>query len=188
MSADPNPTSARTTELTALPLFGQSHVASRIARRAVLAMLAGEAQKTALAACDEIDGIIERGSGWYDKHPGIAATAKLKRTRETEAAIEAVRMANDSAGAAQGANDFPVDAVVGASAQRAIDAVCDDRRISSMQVMILLASDIDSIAFACKEANVHTYDGLGRQVFSRLAPCHALTLTDPRRTPEEEAR
>lgn len=187
-SSASDPPAGRTKDLTILPLFAQALVACRLARRAALAMLFGDVQKSALAACDEIDGIIRRGSGWYDKHPGIAATAKAKRTRETQAALEAVRWANDSAGAAQGANDFPVDAVVTASTQRCIEAVCRDRRVSPVQVGIILASDVDSLDFACKEAHVHTYDPVKQSVFARLAPCHPLTLADPRASAQEEAR
>lgn len=112
----------------------------------------------------------------------------MRRTRESEAAIEAVRWANDSIGAAQAAHDFPVDATVAASAHRCVEALAVDPRVTRLQLAILMASDIDLIAFACREANVGTYDALTNYVFERLASCHALTLGEPRRTLEEDYR
>lgn len=91
-------------------------------------------------------------------------------------------------GAAQGALDFPVDATVTASARRCWDAIAGDPRVCVIQMAIVMESDIDLIAFACRESNVHTYDGLGGHVFGRLAPCHPLALQQPRRRIEEEFR
>lgn len=178
----------RNSELAALPLFGQALVACRLARRAAMAMLAGEELDIGLAACDRIEDIIRTGGGWRRSHPAIDAFQALDRTGPTRAALEAIRWALDSAGAAEGASDFPVDGTVTASARRCIDAITDDPRVGALQVAILLASDIDCVAFACKEAGVRMYDGLGVGVFSRLAPCHALTLTEPRRKLEDEYR
>lgn len=153
-----------------------------------MAMLIGEAQQTGLAACDEIDAIIRTGGGWRRANPALAAVAAFEPTRHARAALEGVRWALDSAGAAEGANDFPVDGIVTSSAMRCIEAVSSDPRVGPLQVAILVASDIDSIGFACAEARAGTYDALGPGVFARLAPCHALTLNESRRKPEDECR
>jgi hypothetical protein len=175
-------------DIAALPLFGQALVACRLARRAAMAMVASEDRGVVLAACDEIDTIIRTGGGWRGSHPAMDAARAMPRTHGTRAALEGVRWAFDSAGAAEGANDFPVDAIVTSSATRCIEAVSEDARVGPVQVSILINSDIDSIAFACHEAHVHTYDPLGAGVFARLAPCHPLTLVEPGRDPEEEHR
>ncbi len=165
--------------LQALPLFARALVASRVARRAVLAMLDGEMRELGLSACDEIDGILLSGEGWRDHLPGVRASGRAPRTRGSAAALEAVRWAFDSTGAAQGANDFPVDAMVTGSAVRCIEAVRADPRVSGVQLDIVLGSDVDLLTFACREAGVGTYDALGGGVLGRLPPCHALTLVRP---------
>lgn len=188
MHQPPSETPTRTRDLTALPLFGQGLVASRLARRAVLAMLADKDQQTALAACDALDEVTRRGDGWPSAQPACDKVQRLRRTRETDAAIESVRWANDSIGAALGALDFPVDATVAASAERCFSAIAHDPRVTPLQPTIVMQSDIDLIAFACREANIHTYDALTDYVFERLAPCHALTLHEPRHSIEEDFR
>lgn len=159
-----------------------------MARRAVLAMMGGPDRAVAIAACDLVDGIARRGDGWRGSRPEMRALAGIRRGRDNEAALEGVRWAYDSAGAAQGANDFPVDAIVGASAQRCLAAIGEDPRVSPLQIAILAAADVDLLAFACAESHVHMYDPLGADVFGRLTPCHPLTLTPPRPSAEEEAR
>lgn len=181
------PDSARQVDLASLPLFAQALVASRIARRAVLAMLTATEQSLALAACDRIDAIAREGGGWRSaKEPG--AVRALPRARATEAALEAVRWAFDSVGAAEGALDFPVDATVTASAARSVDAVRGDRRVSPLQLAIVFMADVDQIAFAAREIRLGKYDALTAHVLGRLAPCHALTLIEPTPSAEELAR
>lgn len=102
--------------------------------------------------CDAIESIAKRGDGWRSDLPAVSLLAKVRSTRENEAALEAVRWAFDSIAAAQGALDFPVDATVTATARRCINAVCDDPRISCLQVMILVESDIDQVDFACNSS------------------------------------
>ncbi len=151
-------------------------------------MLIDQQRDVALAACDALEDVARRGDGWSSAQDACERVRHLPRTSESEAAIEGVRWANDSMGAAQGALDFPVDATVAASARRCWDALAGDPRVGVMQMAIVMESDIDLIAFACREANVHTYDALGVHVFGRLAPCHPLTLQKPRPSIEEEYR
>jgi hypothetical protein len=175
-------------DLDSLPLFARALVAARMARRCVMAMLEETDREAALAACDLIERITRQEEGWEDGHPAMRAVSRIRSGRGKAAALEAVRWAFDSAGAAQGANDFPVDHVVGASAHRCFAAVTADPRVSAVQVVIVTASDVDQIAFACSEVHVGLYDPLTAHVFGRLAPCHALTLAEPRRNAAEEAR
>ncbi len=174
--------------LAALPLFGQSLVACRLARRAALAMLDGDQQATAISACSQVEEVIRTGEARHTSQPSLVRAANLPRRSEAAAAFEALRWANDSAGAAAGASDFPVDAIVTASAKRCIEVVAMDPRVARLQLAVVLKSDIDSIDFACREASIGTYDALGRGVFARLAPCHALTLVAPPPSPEDEHR
>ena len=176
----------RMSDIVRLPLFAQSLVACRLARRAAQAMLTGEDQKIALDSCDTIEFVAKHGDGWSTDHPAVMATTMIRRTRGSEATLDALRWAFDSVAAAQAALDFPVDRTVTASANRAIQAVCSDSRVSQLQVSILVAADIDQIAFACKEANISTYDGVSGHVLERLAPCHALTLMEIATSAEEQ--
>lgn len=151
-------------------------------------MLRGSDQEAALAACDAIEEIARRGDGWNDDAPAMKRLRAIRSTRSTAAALEGVRWAFDSMGAAQASSDFPVDATVAASARRCFAAICADPRVVSLQVAVILRADIDQIAFACNEISVNTYGPLTDHVFGRLAPCHELTLIAPRPTPEECAR
>lgn len=72
--------------------------------------------------------------------------------------------------------------------QAAVRAVLDDPWVAPVQVAILMAADISQIGFACGELRLTEREPLTDFVFQRLAPVHALTLTKPRPTPEEEAR
>lgn len=184
----PSFSSGRTKDLESLPLFGRVLVAARMARRAALAMLDGAEREAALAACDLVERIVQRGSGWDASSPEFKAVERIQRTRTNTAALEAVRWAFDSAGAAQASLDFPLDDGVATSARRCFAAIEGDRRVSPVQVAILVGADVDQIAFACSEVYVGMYDGLPAHIFGRLAPCHALTLTEVKRPGEEEAR
>lgn len=182
------PLPCSTAPTTSLPLFGEALIAVRLARRAALSMLEGDDQRIALTACDVMEDVARRGDGWRSSQLVYDQTQRLPRTRDTEAALDAVRWAFDSLGAAQGSLDFPVDAIVGASAQRCIDAVQADPRVSPMQIAILIHADRDLISFTCAKARIGTYDGLTNDVLGRLTPCHPLSLSTPAETCEEEAR
>ncbi len=175
-------------QLESLPLFAQALVACRMARRAVQAMLNGADEKCALLGCDAIESVIELGVGWCDDNPVLSSLARISSTRDNEAALVALNCAIGSVGAAQSAIDFPVSTNVSPFVQRCIEAVVTDPRISKVQVVIILKSDIDQITFACKEAKIDTCDGVSDYVLGRLTPCHALSLVEPPRCIEEEYR
>lgn len=174
--------SPRNTDLPSLPLYAQALIASRLARRAALAMLTGPALEAAIASCDAIDHFAQAGDGFRDDHP------LYRNHPRGNTPHEALHWAWDSLAAAHSSSDFPIDPTVTASARRAIAAVTQDPRVSAIQVAILLAADIDQTHFACQEASISKYAGLTPHVLARLAPCHPLTLSDPRRNPEDDFR
>lgn len=159
--------------LEKLPLWAQVLVASRLLRRAALALQ----DRSALAQCDYADASAWAGECQVGTPP--ACTGPLHTAAEQLA---------DATAAAQGAQSFPVDRCVTAGAQRCIDAICAVRGVNVVQAAILLGADLDQLNFACKEVGVGTYDGLGAHVRGRLAPVHALTIVEPAPTPEELCR
>jgi len=177
-----------------LPLWGQVLLATRMVRRGTLAMLPDEAdpmRQRIVAACDAIDKCAEHGDGVTRVRSVLDKAAALRdgrTTRLTQAIAQSVWWTIDAARAAEAANDFPIDSTVTHSALSAIRALAEDRRITPLQLSILMAADLDQIRFACGEARIGTYQGLTAHVFGRLAPVHALTLTEPTRSPEENAR
>ncbi|MBL9030418.1 MAG: hypothetical protein JNM80_01750 [Phycisphaerae bacterium] len=171
--------------LASLPLWAQALVAVRMARRVALALLAGADLDLAHRACDAIEACAAEGDG---THRHKALFGRLGDRRGTSAAFESLWLAADSACAAEAANDFPVDAIVTASAWRSIAAAADDPRISRIQVAVLLAADLDLVRFACAESGVQTYAGLGPAVLSRLTPTHPLTPAAPPPSPESHHR
>lgn len=188
MEMPPQFPSGRTVDLESLPLFARALVAARMARRAVLAMLEGKEREAGLALCDLVEQIVQRRASWKASAAQIRAVERIRRTRTNTAALEAARWAFDAAGAAQASLDFPLDDGVATSARRCLAAIESDRRVSAVQVAIVLAADVDQVAFACSEVGVGMYDGVPPHVMGRLAPCHPLTLTEPRRSAAEEAR
>lgn len=44
--------------------------------------------------------------------------------------------------------------------------------MNPLQVHIFIAADVDLLAFACKEAGIDRYQGLGRGVAERLCPVY----------------
>jgi hypothetical protein len=171
--------------LAALPLFAQALLATRLARRASLAMLLNRDHELAIALCDQLELIARDGDGWRADLPAFKAVERLKRTPQTSAALDATRWAFDATGAAQAASDVPVDDTVTFSLRKCEWVIKQDPRISALQLDILIASDADQLAFACSEIKLDRYAGLTHHVLSRLAPCHALTLNAPRVNPED---
>lgn len=186
------------TKFHGLPLFAQALVAARIARRAVLATINNEHDRAlALAVCDALDAACRRGDGWKSAEAAHERAGAIASNRQTSSTIECLRMAVDSCGAAQASLDFPIDAPVAASAERAIEAIARDARIGPIQIHIAFAADVDLLAFACEEARINKYDGLAPtprpphpavDATQRLASVHAFTLTEPSRSPEERMR
>ncbi len=179
--------------LTQLPLWAHVLVASRVVRRGAMAMLACDAAllAQALAVCEAIERCAAAGCGTRDARAAFDAAAALPETplpATAAAAAHALRWTVDAARAAESALDFPVDDTVTRSALAAMAALAQDPRVSSLQLAVLAAADLDQIRFACGEIRLGRYDGLTDHVLCRLAPVHPLTLTEPTPTPEEQAR
>lgn len=159
-------------ELGRLPVLARVLVGSRLVRRWVMGQSPGPGREADLRTLDWIDAVVRDGrSGPSDTGLGVAPGL-----RELAGALDACRVG--------GAGSGEVSRLV----QAMIRAVRDDPWVAPIQVAILMAADIDQIGFACSDLRLNEHDPLTASVFQRLAPVHALTLTKPRLTPEEEAR
>lgn len=154
-----------------MPILARVLVASRLVRRRVLGQPPGPGRDAELRALDGIDTAIRDG------HTGLRETNGLQSGIHTLTRALAVCRLE------------PLDSGdVTRLVREAIRFVGDDPWVSSLQVAILLSADIDQIRYACGELRLGERDPLTDSVFLRLAPVHALTLIEPRPTPEEEAR
>ncbi len=154
-----------------LPMLARVLVGSRLVRRRVLGQPPGSSRDADLSTLDGIDTAIRAGHagppGTTGSHPGF---------RPLMQALAACRP------------ETPDSGEVTRLVREVIRFVCDDPWVSSLQVAILLSADIDQIRYACGELRLGERDPLTDSVFLRLAPVHALTLIEPRPTPEEQAR
>jgi hypothetical protein len=179
-----------------LPLWGQVLVAARLVRRRNLALPETAKLRGALIrdivneACDAIEACCIAGDGTKHVAKELDRAVKLREQRIAEAPTlgEAIYYAIDACRAAEAAYDFPVDGTVTSSATNAIAALNRDRNLSTIQLMTLIASDLDLVKFACEEGKVGKYDGLTRHVLGRMPPVHPLSLGEPVRSAEDEAR
>ena len=168
---------------TDLPMWAQVYIASRFVRRAAMAMLPEGSTPLAaiLAACDAMDS--------------CATTGKRARAVRNPTApslppslAQSLRCAQDAMEAALAPNSSERSAEASSAARNAINAISADPRVGNLQLMILLAADIDQLRFACAEAGVRTHDALTDAVMQRMPPVHAITLHEPKRSPEDDAR
>jgi hypothetical protein len=159
-------------ELERLPVLARVLVGSRLVRRWVLGQSPDLDAGASLLTLDWIDGVVRDGCG-EPNHTRFGVARGLCDL------VDAV-----DAGLPGGIGPAEVSRFVRA----AIRAVGDDPWVAPVQLAVLLAADIDQIGFACGELRLGEHDPLTQSVFQRLAPVHALTLTRPRPTPEEEAR
>lgn len=174
-----------------LPLWGQVLIASRMVRRAALAMTANgpaNIHTAVINACDAIDRCVVRGDGVTSESPVFEKARQLRGARDARSLTEAIWWATDAAAAASAANDFPIDATVTNSARNAIASIAEDPRVTPLQLRVLMAGDLDLVRFACGEARIGTYDGTTRHVLDRLAPVHPITLIEPARSARDRAR
>lgn len=156
-----------------LPLRGRVLIGSRLIRRRVLGGPGLPDAEFALSALDRIDAAV-RGqdsgpSPHPPPHPGVPPLFR---------ALEAC-----SAPVQQSAAE-----TVSALVRQCICSVAEDPWVAPLQVAIITRSDIDQIGSACAELGVAEHDVLPEAVLLRLTPVHALTLCEPRPTPEEQAR
>ena len=172
--------------LGALPLWGQVLLAARMLRRAALALQAEWPD----ALRDRIDGVVmamqdcAHEGGGVHRHRALFDAAMAARDGDIDAATAPIHgllwYLIDATRAADAAQDFPIDATVMQSTLRGFGELARDARIVALQLRVLMAGDIDQLRFACNEAAVERYAALPAAVSRRLAPVHALTLSEPR--------
>jgi hypothetical protein len=192
-------------KLDELPLWAQVLLTSRTLRRAgrtLVPIMDAPAPEAGLidAACDHLEMCAVHGALLgHGSEPLEAARLWLERTAGSGGGNAAARQAArtlervlhwsvDGAGAAQGAQDFPVDGIVTADLARAVAELTQHPGIGALQASLMLAADAEQVAFACAQAHVQRYNGLGPDVLGRLTPVHALTLHPTRRPAEEQFR
>ncbi len=175
-------------ELTSLPIFAQTLVACRLSRRAVLANLDGIESEIAQRVCDVIESITEKGKDASYDESALNALAGIRTTSKNKAALTALRLTIDAVRLAHCATGYSSTERVAALMRQCIETVWTDPHFARMQVAIILKGDIDQIKFACAEVSINIDQGVSDYVLSRLTPCHALSVFEPRRPIEEEYR
>lgn len=190
-------------KLGELSNFGQALIAVRMVRRAVLAKYhADDAEgKQILRGCDISEECCSDGNNVHQHKPVLKLLMKLRDLPggETRGSKEWIRHAvwwmADSVLAADASQDFAMDGTALRSAQTSIASLLKDPELNSMQITIMLSSDVDQMLFACGEVGklpaknlAAKYEGVGSHVLSRLAPVHPLSVAPYERTGEEAAR
>lgn len=159
-----------------MPLWAQVLLASRMARRAALMLprdVPEEHRAVLLAGCEALDRCCEAGERPGSELPAIARARDLRTTGATGLAAEVFRSAADAAHAAQDSLDFSAaEAACQGSVERAVEGAGRTPGLNPLQARILAASDVDVLAFNCREFRVGRYDGVGREVMLRLHPVH----------------
>lgn len=162
-------------EISKLPLWAQVLLASRMARRATLhssKSISLTDRKALFDLCEAVDEAAETGEYREMKMRPLADRMKALRGGPLGEAAEACYWAWDAAGAAHGAQSFPVDATCIRDVQNAISAASRAEGLSPLRVRIFAAADLDLLRFACGEFKVGFYDALGSDVMSRLTPVY----------------
>ena len=179
--------------ISRLPHWAQVLISARMLQRFALALRQG----SRASVCDLAEDVAAamrrcaRYGGGSAQHHGLFEFARHCRERaDVDAAImgDVLRAAVDATQAAEAAPELAVDAAVSHAALRAIDGITEDPRVGTLQVRILLASDIDQLRFNCSTLSLGTCDALPEDLFQRLTPVHALTLMEPRSSAEAEYR
>lgn len=158
-----------------LPLWAQALIAARMARRAIFNLpnkFDENDRRSLLTLCDALDDAAATGEYRKATIAPLAARMEALRGGAGGAAVDALYWAWDAAGAAHGAQSFPVDATCIGDVQQAIAAASRAEGLSPLEVRIFAAADLDQIRFACGEAHVGFYDALGPEVMGRLAPVY----------------
>lgn len=162
--------------LDSLPLWAKALAAARIARRAALWMpnSASESHRSRmLAACDALDHCALVGSRPKPQLAIIQKATQLQSRAPEEGAALTFYYAADTAHAAESALDFSAaESGCHASMLATFTAAKCSAGMNPLQVHIFIAADVDLLAFACKEAGIDRYQGLGRGVAERLCPVY----------------
>lgn len=173
-----------------LPLWAQVLMASRMARRAVLALPKAAPAKTRTAlleGCDAIERCAVAGS-WSSEEKVVRKAMELRPSGVAHWAGEAVYLAGDAAHAANDSLDFSAaESACEGSVWRAIQAAAHSG-MNPLQAATLMAADLNVLRFACEESRVGRYDGLGKGVMGRMFPVYAPEIVEARRPEEDQPR
>jgi hypothetical protein len=141
-------------QISSLPCFAQTLLACRFIRRVSLSLLEGDERTNAIRLCASWEAISRDGlrSNEIDgDNPWTHAQSHVWSQATVSEAIRYVVSAIDAATSER--IESTMDRVR-YLAVLSISAVYHDTRISRTQFSILLASDLDQIGFACKEAKI----------------------------------
>lgn len=159
-----------------MPLWAQVLAASRMARRAALALprdVPEASREALLAGCEALDRCCAAGERLSAEMPAIVRARDLRPAGALEGAVAVFRSAADAAHAAQDSLDFSAaESACEGSVGRALHEAGGAVGLNPLQARVLAASDVDVLAFNCREFRVGRYDGVGREVMQRLHPVH----------------
>jgi hypothetical protein len=177
-----------------LPLWAQVLMASRLIRRALLALPAKGSEScraVLLAGCDGLERCAKAGQHLRSEQPAIKRAASFQPSTHTHMVAVAMHWAADAALAAEAALDFgAAESACSNSAWNAMTHASQSPGMTPLQARIYAAADLDLLRFACEESRIGRYDGLGDAVLQRLVPVHAPTgvVDEPAPSPEDLAR
>lgn len=173
-----------------LPLWAQVLMASRLVRRAALWLpddVPEETRQTLLAACDAMDRCAIAGEWLKAERAVVEQAANMDPVADACGAVSAMYYAADATHAAHDSLDFSAaESACTSSAGKAMAEAGKSTGLNPLQVRIFAAADVDLLRFACKEAGVGRYDGLGNGVMERLCPVYPPDERD--RTSRERSR
>lgn len=159
-----------------LPLWAQVLMASRMVRRAVLWLPADVPEngpRVLIAGCDGIDRCAKAGEHLSSEKQAIARAQRFQPSTVTHAAAVAMGWAADAVLAAEASTDFSAaETACVNSAGQAMAHASESPGLTPLQARIFMAGDLDLLRFACEEAGVGRYDGLGEAVFGRILPIY----------------
>lgn len=176
----PRPTGAilQLDTIDKLPLWAQVLIASRLARRAILALpldVPASVSEVLIPACDAMDRCAERGEYLADQRPIIAHAANYQPTSATHAVSTALYYAADAAHAAHDSLDFSAaESACESSVAKALAAAAQSPGMSALQAATYVAADLDLLRFNCETFAIRRYHGVGAEVMQRLHPVHPL--------------
>ncbi len=158
-----------------LPVWAQVLLASRIARRAALAMrslVPTEEIAIRLRACDLMEESARLGSS-HRIFPEMKKSVNYDGVPAGIPLSNVLFWAVDTAHAAESTGDFAAaETALINSGRQTFEYAKAIPTMNPLQVAVCLAGDLDQLRFACKECSIGRYDPLSKDVFERLAPVY----------------
>jgi len=153
--------------LSSLPLWGQALAAARAGGRLAAASEALDADLR--VAAKRVMGLAESGT-WTEDDSTLQA--RLRELAERGDGLAAcLYYAADACHAAYDSGDFSAaESACERSARSGLETAVRHGLPSPLSLHVIIAADIDQIAFACQEFSLGRYDRISRDVLSRLLP------------------